>query len=199
MYRIVTVSLSCLDLASLHLPPPPLFPYCVSPWQPVWWFHPLPADCLLSPSFLTSPTAVYPAPSPDTSRLAWISVSSSGLSCTTPFFFPNPTEPAVVSNQNNIFKNSVNITPTNSEGLLVGYSCIQVYIVSWWRCIRERRGSPTWQFHQNLMYSFIVTSKLCLFADNRDVYQRLGGQESRQAHADRFLIRQAVALHLPAM
>lgn len=28
-------------------------------------------------------------------------------------------------------------------------------------------GSPTWQFHQNLMYSFIVTSKLCLFADNR--------------------------------
>lgn len=46
----------------------------------------------------------------------------------------NSTEPAVVSHQNNIFKNAVNITPTNSEGLLVGYSCIQVYIVSWWRC-----------------------------------------------------------------
>ncbi len=61
------------------------------------------------------------------------------LSCISPP--PNSTEPAVVSNQNNIFKNSVNITPTNSEGLLVGYSCIQVYIVSWWRCIRSA-GEP---------------------------------------------------------
>ena len=73
------------------------------------------------------------------------------------------------------FKNSVNITPYKQRGpLLVGYSCIQVYIVSWWRCIRRAGGSPTWQFHQNLMYSFIVTSKLCLFADNRDVYQGPG-------------------------
>lgn len=55
------------------------------------------------------------------------------------------------------------------------------------------RGSPTWQFHQNLMYSFIVTSKLCLFADNWDVYQGPGGRESRQANADRFLIIQVVA------
>lgn len=50
------------------------------------------------------------------------------------------------------------------------------------------------QFHQNVMYAFIVTSKLCLFADNRDVDQRLGGQESRQTHADRFLIRQVDVL-----
>lgn len=38
----------------------------------------------------------------------------------------------------------------------------------------ERAGSLTWCFHQNLMYSFIVTGKLCLFADNRDVYQKPG-------------------------
>lgn len=61
---------------------------------------------------------------------------------------PNSTEPAVVSNQNNIFKNAVNITPTNSEGLLVGYSCIQVYIVSWWRCIR-RTGEPNMAIPSN--------------------------------------------------
>lgn len=38
----------------------------------------------------------------------------------------------------------------------------------------ERAGSLTWWFHQNLMYSFIVTGKLCLFADNWDVYQKPG-------------------------
>lgn len=48
-------------------------------------------------------------------------------------------------------------------------------------------------FHQNLMYSFIVASELCLFADNWDVYQGQSGQGGRQAHADRFLIGQALA------
>lgn len=60
------------------------------------------------------------------------------------------------------------------------------------------RGSPTWLFHQNLMNSFMVTSKLCLFADNWDVYR---GQVNKGA--DRhvqigFLIGQRVALLLPA-
>ena len=50
-----------------------------------------------------------------------------------------------------------------------GVHCIMVEMHS-----VRRGGSPTWQFHQNLMYSFIVTSKLCLFADNRDVYQGPG-------------------------
>lgn len=82
----------------------------------------------------SSPTAVYPVPSDTLGRLSMIFCLFLRLS-------PPPTEPAVVSNQNNIFKNSVNITPTNSEGLLVGYSCIQVYIVSWWRCIRSAGGA----------------------------------------------------------
>lgn len=43
------------------------------------------------------------------------------------------------------------------------------------------------------MYSFIVASELCLFADNWDVYQGQSGQGGRQAHADRFLIGQALA------
>lgn len=60
-------------------------------------------------------------------------------------------------------------------------------------------GSPTCSFYQKLMYSFIGTSKLCLFADKRDVYQGPGGQESRRAHADRFLIGHVVALHLLAV
>ena len=111
-------------------------------------------------------------------------MSTSGCLASSPPL--NSTEPAVVSNQNNIFKNSVNIAPTNSEGLLVGYSCIQVYIVSWWRCLLSA-GSPTWQFHHNLMYSFIVTSKLCLFADKQDVYQRPGSREADGHMQIRFL------------
>lgn len=70
-------------------------------------------------------------------------------------------EPRLVSNQNNILKNSVNIALQTARPLVL-YSCIQVYIVSWCRpfcCSGDEHGDS----HQNLMYSFIVTSKsVCL-------------------------------------
>lgn len=141
MCRIVAVSLSSLDLfICWHLclcPPHPtqLSFYTVCPHDSQCGDsvpYQLVVFCL-RPSSLT---AVYPVPSPDT-LYDFLSLPLAVLYPTT----PPPTEPAVVSNQNNIFKNSVNITPTNSEGLLVGYSCIQVYIVSWWRCTRNA-GEP---------------------------------------------------------
>lgn len=60
-------------------------------------------------------------------------------------------------------------------------------------------GSPTWQFHQNLMYSFVVASKLCLFADNRNVYQGPGNGKADPHMQIGFLSDKVVALHLPAM
>lgn len=193
----LSLSLSSLGLFIcwlLYLCYPLLFLYCLSPWQSIWWFHPIPVDCLSVPSSLASPTAVYPAPSPDTGRPCMIFCLFLWLSRISPLWTPLSQQSCQIKITS--LKIQSTLLPTNSEGLLVGYSCIQVYIVSWSRCIRR---SPTWQFHQNLMYSFTVTSKLCLFVDNRDVYQGPGGQESRQAHADRFLIGQVLALHLSAM
>lgn len=45
--------------------------HCPSLWQSVWWFHPSPADCLLSLSSGASPSAVYPALFPR-HRLPWM-------------------------------------------------------------------------------------------------------------------------------
>lgn len=187
MCRVVTVSLSSPDLFicwfSVSLSPLstllPLFLYCLSPWQSVWWFHPLPADCLLSPSSFSHCCLSRPFPRHRPPRMIFLLFLWLSRISTTP---PRPPRTPVSQQSCQIkitsFKNSVNITPYKQRGpLLVGYSCIQVYIVSWWRCIRHAGrggGSPTRQFHQNLMYSFIVTSKLCLFADNRDVYQGPG-------------------------
>lgn len=165
-------SLSSLDLFICWLlspPPSPSF-YIVCPHDSQYGDsipHQLIVFC--PPSSLASPTAVYPAPSPDTDRLAWFTVFF--LLYLPPLWTPLRQQSCQI--KITALKIQSTLPPTNSKGLLVGYSCIQVYIVSWWRCFR----SPTWQFHQNVMYSFIVTSKLYLFADNRDVYQ---GQESRR-------------------
>lgn len=133
MCRIVTVSLSSLDmficwlLYICLLSPPSLSFYTVSPldsqygdsipYQLIVFILSCFSHCCLSCPFPRHrPRMIFCPPPP--------SLPS-----------PSPNELAVVSNQNNIFKNSVNITLANSKGLLVGYSCIQVYIVSWWRCI----------------------------------------------------------------
>lgn len=76
MCWIVTVSLSSLDLficlASVSSSPPPFHLSILSPWQSIWWFHPSPADCLLSPSSPSFSPMLFTLPLPQTlAALAW--------------------------------------------------------------------------------------------------------------------------------
>lgn len=140
MWGTVTACLSSLDLficwlLCLCLLPPPPSSYTVCPHDSQYGDfipHHLIVFCL-RPRWLLPLLFILPLPQTRAASYDFPSLPLAVLYLPP----PNSTEPAVVSNQNNIFKNSVNITPTNSEGLLVGYSCIQVYIVSWWRCIRS--------------------------------------------------------------
>lgn len=130
--RIVAESLSSPDLficwlLSLQLPhhAPPLFLYCLSPWQLIWWFLPLP-DCLLSPSFPLP--ALFILSLPQTQATLYDCLASTPP----PTPQPNSTEPAVVSNQNNIFKNSTKHYPYKQRGppcwlfMYSGVHCIMV-------------------------------------------------------------------------
>lgn len=121
---------------SLHSSPF-LFLYCLSPWQSIWGIPSLTSwlsfvlasfsHCCLSCTFprhrppcmifLSLPLAVsYPPPQlPLSQQSCQIKITSLKIQSTLP--------------------------PTNSVGLLVGYSCIQVYIVSWWRSIGKRGGA----------------------------------------------------------
>lgn len=95
--------------------------------------------------------------------------------CTT---FPFPTEPALVLNQNNIFKNSVNIEPSPTPPTRQ-HSLLAIHV---FRCTLYHGGDASGGAHRgnsikNLMHSLAVAGKL-LFADNRDVYRGRGWRES---------------------
>lgn len=113
-----------------------LFLYCLSPWQSIWWFHPLPADCLLSPVLSSFSHCCLPCPFPRHRPPCLIFCLLPLVSLSPPPTPLNSTEPAVVSNHNKCFKNSVNIAPYKQQGppcwlfMYSGVHCIMVEMLS---------------------------------------------------------------------
>ncbi len=125
------MSLSSLDLFICWLPsvssspppppppppaPPPSF-YTVCPHDSQYGDS-IPRQLIvfcLRPRQLLPPLFILHLPQTQ-AALYDFSASSSGCLASPPTSLPDSTEPAVVSNQNNIFKNSVNITPYKQRG-----------------------------------------------------------------------------------